>query len=76
MIELDGGIHDLRQAEDAARDARTTEAGFTVLRFRNSAFAASPAVVFEAIRRHMSKLKQTPHPSGSAAHLIPQGEKA
>ncbi len=23
----------------------------------------------------MSELNQTPHPSGSAAHLLPQGEK-
>ena len=76
IIELDGGVHDLRQTEDAIRDARLEAAGFVVLRFRNSAFEGNPAVVFDAIRRHRAgMLKPTPHPSGSAAHLLPQGEK-
>jgi type I restriction enzyme R subunit len=76
VVELDGGVHDLRETEDAVRDARIEAAGFVVLRFRNPAFESNPAVVFDAIRRHRARmLKPTPHPNGSAAHLLPQGEK-
>jgi len=76
IVELDGGVHDLRAAEDAARDARLEATGFVVLRFRNSAFERNPGVVFDAIRPHRAgMLKLTPHPSGCAAHLLPQGEK-
>jgi len=67
VIELDGGIHVLREAEDAARDARLTEAGFTTLRFGNEAFLRNPNVVLEAIRLHAVAIRrQPPHPSGSA----------
>ena len=50
VIELDGGVHDLRQTEDAARDAHLRQAGFTVLRFDNNAFATNPSIVLDAIR--------------------------
>ncbi|HEV7228993.1 endonuclease domain-containing protein [Brevundimonas sp.] len=76
VIELDGGVHDLREAEDAARDERIKSAEFGVLRFRNSSFERNPAVVFDAIRRHRAAMsKPTPHPSRFASHLLPQGEK-
>lgn len=106
VIELDGGIHDLREAEDAARDERLRLAGYTVLRFRNNAFTTNPNIVLDAIRRRagipsplggeggsrsetdeedvaipLSTSLQPalphhpPHPSGYAAHLLPQGEK-
>ena len=52
VIELDGGIHDLRKVDDAARDERLRRAGFTVLRFWNNAFATNPSVVLNAIRQH------------------------
>jgi very-short-patch-repair endonuclease len=35
VIELDGGIHKLRQVEDADRDQWMQANGFTVLRFWN-----------------------------------------
>ena len=75
IIELDGGVHDLREARDAARDERLRIAGYTVLRFRNADFSRNPAVVLEAIRRHAEGRTQPPHPTGSAGHLLPRGEK-
>jgi very-short-patch-repair endonuclease len=107
VIELDGGIHDLRELEDAARDERLRLAGYTVLRFRNNAFTSNPNIVLDAIRQHagipsplggeggsrsetdegdistepLSPANRPvpphhpPHPGGSAAHLLPQGEK-
>ena len=76
IIELDGGVHDLREAEDAVRDARLRSAGFVVGRFRNSAFLDNPNLVLEAIRRHAAgMLNPPPHPTGSAGHLLPRGEK-
>jgi type I restriction enzyme R subunit len=76
IIELDGGIHDLKEAEDSLRDARLEAAGFRVLRFRNNAFLDNPNLVLEAIRRHAAgMLTQPPHPTGSAGHLLPRGEK-
>jgi type I restriction enzyme R subunit len=76
VLELDGGIHDLRGAEDAARDERLRVAGYTVLRFRNNRFTTNPNVLLDAIRAHRaSMLTHPPHPSGSAARLLPRGEK-
>ena len=76
IIELDGGVHRLREVEDGIRDEKLQRAGFTVLRSGNEAFLTNPNVLFDAIRSHAAALgKQTPHPSGSAAHLLPQGEK-
>ena len=64
IIELDGGVHRLREAEDALRDADLTGRGFTVLRFSNEAVLTNPNIVFDAIRRYMKPA--SPHPSGSA----------
>lgn len=75
VIELDGGVHDLHEARDAVRDERLRAAGYTVLRFGNSEFSRNPAVVTEAIRQHAAGRKQPPHPTGSAGHLLPRGEK-
>lgn len=75
VIELDGGIHRLKEFEDAARDARITAAGFTVLRFGNEAFRRNPNIVFQAIRSVVSGRRHPPHPTGSAGHLLPRGEK-
>lgn len=76
IIELDGGVHDLHEARGAVRDERLRLAGYTVLRFRNTEFSKNPAVVMDAIRRHTSTRTQPPHPTGSAGHLLPRGEKA
>ena len=75
ILELDGGVHRLTEVEDTCRDARIAEAGFTVLRFTNNAFLNNPAVVLDAISKHAARIEHPPHPSGSAAHLLPQGEK-
>ncbi|WP_292045225.1 MULTISPECIES: endonuclease domain-containing protein [unclassified Brevundimonas] len=76
IIELDGGVHDLHEARDAVRDERLRVAGYTVMRFRNAEFSTNPAVVTEAIRQHARARIQPPHPTGSAGHLLPRGEKA
>ena len=65
VIELDGGVHRLREAEDGARDADLARRGFTVLRFGNEAVLTNPNLMPEAIRRHAAG-RTPPHPSGSA----------
>lgn len=50
VIEADGGVHCLREEADANRDAWLAEAGYTVLRFDNSAILRNPNVVFEGVR--------------------------
>nr|WP_313633414.1 endonuclease domain-containing protein [Brevundimonas naejangsanensis] len=64
VIELDGGVHRLREVEDAARDADLGQRGFTVLRFGNEAVLTNPNLVLDAVRHHAAR--QPPHPSGSA----------
>ncbi len=67
VIELDGGIHRLREVEDAERDLKLLEAGFTVLRFGNEAFLRNPNELLDAVRRHAARVRSNPpHPSGSA----------
>jgi very-short-patch-repair endonuclease len=76
VIELDGGIHDLRIVEDAERELLIAEAGFLVLRSDNEAFLRNPNSLLDAIRLRASEMwNRPPHPSGSAAHLLPRGEK-
>lgn len=64
VIELDGGVHVLREAEDQTRDADLERRGFSVLRFSNEAVLTDPNQVFDCIRRHART--QPPHPSGCA----------
>ena len=73
VIELDGGIHRLREERDRLRDADLAQRGFTVVRFGNEAALTNPNTVFDAVRRHADQ--PTPHPARSASHLLPQGEK-
>ena len=76
VIELDGGIHDLKLIEDAERELLIAEAGFLVLRSDNEAFLRNPNILLDAIRLRATGMRnQPPHPSGSAAHLLPRGEK-
>lgn len=76
VIELDGGVHRLKEESDALRDLRITEAGFAVIRFGNETFLKNPNVVLDAIRLRAAEMgKQPPHPACSASHLLPQGEK-
>ncbi|MCA3719092.1 MAG: DUF559 domain-containing protein [Brevundimonas sp.] len=55
IVELDGGVHDLRVEQDARRDAWLTANGWTVLRFRNQAVLANPALLFQAVRDHAER---------------------
>ena len=55
MIELDGGVHRLREERDAARDADLRRRRFTVLRFGNDPVLRNPNVVLDAIRDHAAK---------------------
>ena len=64
VIELDGGVHRLREAEDAARDDDLRRRGFTVPRFGNAAVLSNPGVVLAAIASHAEG--PPPHPSGCA----------
>ena len=64
VIELDGGIHRLREEADRRRDADLAQRGFTVLRFGNEAVLSNPNIAFDAIRAHAEA--RPPHPSGSA----------
>ena len=76
VVELDGGVHKLHEAQDAERDARLEQAGFMVLRSGNEAFLSDPNGLLGAIRARAVQMRlQPPHPSGSAAHLPPRGEK-
>ncbi len=58
VIELDGGVHRLREHRDAERDAKLAAAGFAVLRFGNEAFLNNPAIVLAAIRRHVEAVRR------------------
>ena len=61
VIEADGGIHRLTEARDADRDAWLAEAGYTVLRFDNSAILHNPNLVFDAVRQYVEGRRR--HPS-------------
>ncbi|MEQ7156597.1 MAG: hypothetical protein B7Z42_05465 [Brevundimonas sp. 12-68-7] len=52
IVELDGGVHDLRLEADATRDAWLTKNGWTVLRFRNQAVLTNPSILFNAVLDH------------------------
>jgi len=52
IVELDGGVHDLRVEQDAVRDAWLSANGWTVIRFRNQAVLINPALLFQAVRDH------------------------
>ena len=57
VIELDGGIHDLKPVEDAERELRILEAGFLVLRSGNEAFLHNPNILLDAIRLRASEMR-------------------
>ena len=54
VVELDGGIHNIREIEDCLRDTRMRAEGYTVLRCPNAAFRNNPNVLLDAIRVHVS----------------------
>ena len=76
VLELDGGVHRLRETEDAARDARLAAAGWVVLRETNEAFERNPNALLGRVRQLTAERRRAPpHPSRSASHLLPRGEK-
>lgn len=76
IVELDGGVHKLHEAQDAERDARLEQAGFMVLRSDNEAFLSDPNTLLGAIRLRATQVRtQPPHPSRSASCVLPRGEK-
>lgn len=64
VIELDGGVHRLREERDAARDDDLKRRGFAALRFTNEPVLRNPNLVLDAIAAHADG--PPPHPSGSA----------
>lgn len=58
VLELDGGVHALREEADARRDAWLKASGYTVLRFQNEAVLRNPALVLEAVRGHAACHRQ------------------
>ena len=68
IIEVDGGVHRLREAEDAKRDAWLRSQGFTVLRFSNEDVGSRPHLILNAIRQHVGeqppseRLRRPPSP--------------
>ena len=65
IIEVDGGVHRLREAEDAKRDAWLRSQGFTVLRFSNEDVGSRPHLILNAIRHatgaEITRLPALPH---------------
>jgi very-short-patch-repair endonuclease len=77
IVELDGGVHRLREDADAPRDAKLIEAGFEVVRLGNEAFVTNPNLLTDAVnKRAVTMGKSPPHPAGSASHLLSPREKA
>jgi len=50
VVELDGGSHDGREAEDEARTQRLQDYGYRVIRFRNEEVLTDLPSVLERIR--------------------------
>ncbi|WP_392353238.1 DUF559 domain-containing protein [Brevundimonas sp. LF-1] len=60
VVELDGGVHKLHEAQDVERDARLEQAGFMVLRSGNEAFLSDPNVLLGAIRLRADQMRTQP----------------
>ena len=58
VIELDGGVHDLRIVEDAERELLIAEARFLVLRSGNEAFLRNPNILLDQIRLRASEMRK------------------
>lgn len=57
VIEMDGGVHRLKEAEDAVRDVRLRAAGFEVARVGNEAFLNNPGVLIALVRARTERLR-------------------
>ena len=70
VIELDGGIHLLRQVEDGDRDHWMQSHGFTVLRFQNEDVVEEIAQVLGAIAAVLEPSPLAPLPNGEGDKII------
>jgi very-short-patch-repair endonuclease len=61
IVEVDGGQHNERQGEDAARTVWLAARGYRVMRFWNSDVLRTPEAVAEAILLALTE-RETPHP--------------
>jgi type I restriction enzyme R subunit len=57
VIEVDGGVHRLKKAEDAGRDERLRAARFEVVRIGNEAFLTNPGVLIALVRARAERLR-------------------
>ncbi len=55
VIEVDGGIHDLQQEEDARREKVLSEMGLRVIRFRNEEVMKNLSAVVGNVRELVAK---------------------
>ena len=63
VVEVDGGQHAERAAQDAARTRVIAEHGYTVLRFWDHEVLNDTEAVLEAIGREVTQPTQAPSPS-------------
>lgn len=75
VVEIDGPSHSTieQQTSDNAKDLWFRSQGYRVLRIANDLVIGSPDLAVRRIIEEAARL--TPHPAGSAGHLLPQGEK-
>jgi very-short-patch-repair endonuclease len=73
-VELDGGIHDARQEQDAARTAQLQARGLGVIRLRNEEVENE---IDSVLRRIAKEATRTDHPEPAARYpLGPAGDDA
>jgi very-short-patch-repair endonuclease len=63
VIEVDGGQHAERTAQDAWRTRMMAQHGYSVLRFWDDEVLKNAEGVLEAIAREVTRLKLAPSPS-------------
>jgi len=57
VIEIDGYSHDVRQKEDAKREAFLNQSGYTVLHFSNEAVYEDATAIAQTIRAYLDDRK-------------------
>ncbi|WP_210332641.1 endonuclease domain-containing protein [Methylosinus sp. H3A] len=77
IVEIDGPSHDadLQQKRDASRDQWLEQQGFRIMRLSNDLVIGSPELATQRVARALRDCAASPHPVGSADHLLPQEEK-
>ncbi|CAN2534829.1 putative+protein [Methylocapsa aurea] len=77
IVEIDGPSHnaDLQHTRDASRDQWLEQQGFRIMRLSNDLVLGSPELATQRVARALRDCAASPHPVGSADHLLPQGEK-